>query len=155
MKAAAGEHHARFDQAQWSQALRAAGLRVTRQRLAVLAAVVARPHGTIEEILDEVRTELPTITIQSVYFVMNSLVSAEIVRKLEFPGSPARYEVEGHDNHHHAVCRYCGRIEDVACVTGQAPCLQPEAHVEMTVEVAEVIFTAVCHDCAATQRVRM
>lgn len=158
MKAAAGDHHSPFAgdrPADWSQALRAAGLRVTRQRLAVIDAVIQKPHGTIEDILDEVRPHLPRITIQSVYFVMNSLVAAGIVRKLELPGSPARYEVEDHDNHHHAVCRYCGRIEDVACVTGEAPCLRPEAHIDMTIEVAEVIFTAVCHECATTQQARV
>ena len=158
MKAAAGDHQspvAGDHSTNWSQALRDAGLRVTRQRLAVIEAVIRTPHGTIEDILEEVRPDLPRITIQSVYFVMSSLVSAGIVRKLDLPGSPARYEVEGHDNHHHAVCRYCGRIEDVACVTGEAPCLRPEAHIDMTIEVAEVIFTAVCHECATTRQVRV
>ncbi len=140
---------------EWSQALRAAGLRVTRQRVAVIEAVERRPHGTIEDILDEVRADLPTITIQSVYFVMNSLVTAGLVRKLDLPGSPARYEVQDHDNHHHAMCRHCGRIEDIACLTGEAPCLHPEAHVDMTIEVAEVIFTAVCHECASAQQARV
>ena len=158
MKAAAGDPQSPFagdPLTSWSQALRATGLRVTRQRLAVIDAVIRKPHGTIEDIHDEVRSDLPRITIQSVYFVMNSLVTAGIVRKLELPGSPARYEVEGHDNHHHAICRFCGRIEDVACVTGTAPCLRPEAHVDMTIEVAEVIFTAVCHECATTQQARV
>ena len=136
----------------WRTALRNAGLRATKQRLAVLEAIRHQPHGTVEEILDQVRTDLPTITIQSVYVVISSLVSAELVRKLELPGSPARYELEGHDNHHHAVCRYCGRIEDIACVTGQAPCLHPEAHPGMTIEVAEVVYSAVCHECALAQQ---
>lgn len=158
MKAAAGDYHSQFagnHPPDWSQALRSAGLRVTRQRLAVIDAVIQKPHGTIEDILDEVRSHLPTITIQSVYFVMNSLVAADLVRKLELPNSPARYEVEDHDNHHHAVCRYCGKIEDVACVTAEAPCLRPEAHIDMTIEVAEVIFTAVCHECATARQVRV
>lgn len=140
----------RQDQAtrDWRVALRSAGLRATKQRLAVLDAIGRRPHGTVEEIHHEVRTDLATITIQSVYVVISSLVTAELVRKLELPDSPARYELEDDDNHHHAVCRYCGRIEDIACVTGEAPCLQPEAHPEMTIEVAEVVYSAVCHECA-------
>lgn len=136
----------------WRTALRNAGLRATKQRLAVLEAIGRQPHGTVEEILDEVRSDLPTITIQSVYVVISSLVSAALVRKLEFPGSPARYELEGHDNHHHAVCRYCGRIEDIACVTGKAPCLHPEAHPGMTIEIAEVVYSAVCHECALARQ---
>lgn len=143
------QHHSSND---WRPIIRAAGLRATKQRLAVVRAVDRRPHGTVEEIFDEVRLELPLITIQSIYVVLSSLVEAELVRKLELPGSPARYEREDHDNHHHAVCRHCGRIEDIACVTGQAPCLHPEAHHDMTIEVAEVVFTAVCHDCALAHR---
>ena len=140
--------HEEFSPHDWRTALRDAGLRATKQRLAVLEAITHHPHGTVEEILDAVRLELPTITIQSVYVVISSLVAADLVRKLELPGSPARYELEVNDNHHHAVCRYCGRIEDMACVTGTAPCLHPEAHPEMTVEIAEVVYIAVCHECA-------
>ncbi|HEY4557161.1 MAG TPA: Fur family transcriptional regulator [Enteractinococcus sp.] len=136
----------------WRTQLRDAGLRATKQRLAVLEAIEREPHGTVEAILDDVRSDLPAITIQSVYVVINSLVAAELVRKLDLPGSPARYELEVHDNHHHALCRYCGRIEDIACVTGEAPCLHPEAHPDMTIEVAEVVYMAVCHECALSQR---
>src|SRR5699024_7941467 len=56
----------------WRTALRNAGLRATKQRLAVLEAIRRQQHGTVEEILDQVRTELPTITIQSVYVVISS-----------------------------------------------------------------------------------
>lgn len=147
--------HEEFSPSDWRAALRVAGLRATKQRLAVLEAIRRRPHGTVEEIFDEVRLELTTITIQSVYVVISSLVAAGLVRKLELPGSPARYELETNDNHHHAVCRYCGRIEDMGCVTGKAPCLHPEAHPDMTVEVAEVVYIAVCHECALTHQHRL
>jgi len=136
----------------WRTKLRDAGLRATKQRLVVLEAIENQPHGTVDDILHDVRMVLPTITIQSVYVVISSLVSAELVRKLELPGSPARYELEVNDNHHHAVCRHCGRIEDIACVTGEAPCLHPEAHPGMTIELAEVVYTAVCHECALARQ---
>ena len=128
--------------------LRAAGLRATKQRVAVLSAVRYHPHSTAEQLLHVVRHDLPEITVQSIYVVISSLVSCGLVRKLDLPESPARYEMEGHDNHHHAVCRYCGRIEDVPCPVGQAPCLHPESDQAMTIEVAEVIYLAVCDDCA-------
>ena len=136
----------------WRSKLRDVGLRATKQRLAVLEAIERQPHGTVDDIHHDVRSVLPTITIQSVYVVISSLVSAELVRKLELPGSPARYELEVNDNHHHAVCRYCGRIEDIACVTGKAPCLHPEAHPGMIIELAEVVYSAVCHECALVRQ---
>lgn len=128
--------------------LRAAGLRATKQRLAVLDIVEQRPHSTAGELVDAVRATLPDITVQSIYVVTQSLITAGLVRKVELPNSPARYELEAHDNHHHAVCRYCGRIEDVACATGKAPCLHPAGRHTMTIDVAEVVYHAVCPDCA-------
>lgn len=128
--------------------LRLVGLRATKQRLAVLDALKQQPHSTAEELLHITRCSLPGITVQSVYVVMSALVAAGLARKVELPDSPARYELETHDNHHHAVCRYCGRIEDVPCPVGEAPCLDPENQQTMTIEVAEVIYLAVCDDCA-------
>lgn len=135
--------------------LRAAGLRATKQRLAVLSVVEHQPHSTAEEILASVRVKLPEITVQSIYVVTSSLLDAGLVRKLDLPNSPARYELEYHDNHHHAVCRYCGRIEDIACAIGDAPCLHPAGHHEMTIEVAEVVYHGVCRDCASADQARL
>lgn len=133
----------------WRLQLRAAGLRATKQRLAVLDIVEQRPHSTAGELVDAVRVTLPGITVQSVYVVTHSLITAGLVRKLELPSSPARYELNAHDNHHHAVCRHCGRIQDIACAVGQAPCMQPTGDHNMTIDVAEVIYHAVCDDCAS------
>jgi Fur family transcriptional regulator, stress-responsive regulator len=45
------------------------------------------------------------------------------VRRIEPAGHPARFETRTADNHHHLVCRVCGRTEDVGRVV--APCLEP------------------------------
>lgn len=136
----------------WATRLRAAGLRVTKQRLAVLDALQQDPHTTAESVLSQVRTSLPEITVQSVYTVLNSLTAAGLLRRLDLAGQPARYETqvdEVSDNHHHAVCTVCGRIEDVPCALGHAPCLVPSETHGMTIHVADVIYQGVCADCAA------
>lgn len=133
----------------WRSQLRKANLRVTKQRLAVLEAIEHHPHAIAEDILARVRTTLPAITVQSIYTIINSLTAARLIRKLDLPDSPARYELEEHDNHHHVVCRSCGKIENVPCAVGDAPCLQPQAHHGMTIEIAEVIYQGVCQDCAS------
>lgn len=68
-------------------------------------------------------------------------------------GSPARFELRVGDNHHHLICRSCGRIEDVDCAVGAAPCLDPIEDSGFTVDEAEVTWWGRCADCSrATER---
>lgn len=140
-------------EAQWSSALHSLGRRVTRQRLAVLAAVERFPHATADDAAAAVRAELPHITVQSVYVVLADLTDAGLLRRIETPHSPARYETRVNDNHHHAVCTGCGRIEDVDCAVGHAPCLTPSwapGSRRMTIQIAEVMYQGLCDDCRGT-----
>lgn len=133
----------------WPEMLRECGLRVTRQRLAVLDAVAEHPHQPAEAIHAEVARRLPEITVQSVYTVLHDLTGHQLLRRFDPPGSAARYETRTKDNHHHAICTRCGRIEDVDCVHGAAPCLETPAELGMEVEVADVVFRGICRDCTA------
>ncbi len=137
-------------EARWSAALHAHQRRVTRQRLAVLAAVEQSPHATADDTAGAVRAELPQITVQSVYVILADLTAIGLLRRIETPHSPARYETRVDDNHHHAVCTGCGRIEDVDCAVGHAPCLTPEwspGASRMTIQIAEVLYQGLCDDC--------
>ncbi|GAA3294374.1 Fur family transcriptional regulator [Arthrobacter citreus] len=133
----------------WSGALRAHGRRVTKQRLAVLTAVEHLPHAVADDVAAAVRSELPGISLQSVYVVLADLTEIGLLRKIEPPHSPARYETRVDDNHHHAICTGCGRIEDVDCAVGHAPCLTPENTHGMTIQIADVLYRGICADCAA------
>lgn len=134
---------------QWSEALRERGLRVTRQRLAVLEAVATHPHQPAEAVHAAVARQLPEITVQSVYTVLHDLTAQQLVRRFDPPGAAACYETRTEDNHHHAICTVCGRIEDVDCIHGEAPCLEAPARLGMKIEVADVVFRGVCARCAA------
>lgn len=136
---------------QWSAALHAKDRRVTKQRLAVLAAVDQAPHSTAETVTESVRGQLKDITVQSVYVILADLSDAGLLRRIESPHSPARYETRVGDNHHHAVCTSCGRIEDVDCAVGHAPCLTPQTTHGMTIQVAEVLYQGQCRDCQQHQ----
>jgi len=128
--------------------LRDAGLRVTRQRTAVLAAVSAQPHADTATVIDRARATLPDLSHQAVYDALHVLTDAGIVRCIEPAGSVARYETRTRDNHHHLVCRSCGRIVDVDCTIGAAPCLTPSDHHGFVVDEAEVVFWGLCPACA-------
>lgn len=129
------------------QQLRAAGLRVTAPRLAVLEILHENPHATAEFVAAGVREQLGGVSTQTVYDVLRACTDGGLIRRIEPAGSPVRYETRIGDNHHHLVCRTCGAIVDVDCVVGAAPCLQPEDDHGFLVDEAEVIFWGRCARC--------
>jgi Fur family ferric uptake transcriptional regulator len=128
------------------RSLRGAALRVTRPRLAVLAALHARPHADTETIIDLVRRDV-AVSHQAVYDVLRALTDAGLVRRFQPAGSVARYEPQTGDNHHHLVCRSCGAIVDVGCATGEVPCLTAPDDAGYRLDEAEVIYWGRCPDC--------
>jgi Fur family transcriptional regulator, stress-responsive regulator len=137
------------DAADLERVLRASGLRVTRPRLAVFAAVHASPHVDTEALILAARARLGAVSHQAVYDVLQVLTERGLVRRIQPQGSVARYEARVGDNHHHQVCRSCGAISDVDCATGEPPCLTPSDGGGFVVDEAEVIFWGRCHSCAA------
>jgi Fur family transcriptional regulator, stress-responsive regulator len=132
------------------QLLRAAALRVTRPRVAVLTAVYQYPHADTDSIIGVVREDLGEVSHQAVYDVLRALTAAGLVRRIEPSGSVARYESRVGDNHHHVVCRSCGSIEDVDCAVGDAPCLTASSDPGFSIDEAEVVYWGVCPSCSAT-----
>ncbi|HWH29265.1 MAG TPA: Fur family transcriptional regulator [Mycobacteriales bacterium] len=129
--------------------LREAGLRVTGQRTAVLAAVHDQPHADTDSLIGVVRGRLGGVSHQAVYDVLRALTEAGLVRRIQPPGSVARYEARVGDNHHHVVCRSCGAIEDVDCAVGDVPCLTASDDAGYEIDEAEVVYWGRCPACAA------
>jgi Fur family ferric uptake transcriptional regulator len=131
--------------------LRAAGLRVTAGRVAILSSLNRMPHADAESLYRDVQGVLSATSVQSVHNVLGALTVAGVIRRIEPAGSPARYERRIGDNHHHVVCTECGIIGDVDCAVGEAPCLTPSNAAGFTVHTAEVTFWGLCPECARTQ----
>lgn len=127
--------------------LRAAGLRVTRARLAVLAELTRSPHADVDTIAAGARARLGSLSTQAVYDVVHALTDAGLLRRIEPAGSPARFEIETGDNHHHLVCRNCASIVDVDCATGEAPCMEASDDAGYLVDEAEVTYWGTCPNC--------
>lgn len=129
------------------QLLRTNGLQVTAQRLAILRAMGSRPHATADELIEDVRSVIGTISKQAVYDALGILAEKGIVRRIQPAGSPARYETRVGDNHHHLVCRGCGKTHDIDCAMGETPCLIPEDDHGFEIDEAEVIYWGYCPAC--------
>jgi Fur family transcriptional regulator, stress-responsive regulator len=126
--------------------LRAASLRMTGPRLAVLRAVHDHPHADTDSIIGIVRAR-GVVSHQAVYDVLRVLTAAGLVRRIQPAGSAARYEARVGDNHHHIVCRSCGAISDVDCAVGYTPCLTAADDKGYEISEAEVIYWGRCPDC--------
>jgi len=135
--------------------LRTAGLRVTKPRVAVIQVLdnagVEQEHLTAAQVADRTKALLGRgLSIQAVYDCLDALTDRGVLRRIEPAGHPMRYESRVGDNHHHLVCRGCGRTTDVDCALGSAPCLSPSQHSGFTVDEAEITFWGSCPDCAGS-----
>lgn len=135
-----------------AQSLRERGVQVTAQRLAVLQAVAQRPHCTAEDVTSDVRAEIGTISRQAVYDALGTLADKGVIRRIQPAGSPARYEDRVGDNHHHLICRTCGKTVDVDCAVGEAPCLTAADTSGYQIDEAEVIYWGTCPKCLPAKR---
>jgi Fur family transcriptional regulator, stress-responsive regulator len=130
-----------------AQLLRQRGFKVTAQRLAVLRAVSGRPHLTAEDVVEVVRADIGAISHRAVYDAVAVLADIGLLRRIQPSGSAARYEDRVGDNHHHLICRACGRMVDVDCAVGAVPCLTANDDAGYEIDEAEVIYWGRCPTC--------
>jgi len=133
--------------------LRRHGVQITAQRLAVLRAVSGRPHCTADDVAEDVRAEIGSISRQAVYDALGILAEKGIIRRIQPARSPALYEDRVGDNHHHLICRMCGKTVDVDCAVGDTPCLTAAADSGYQIDEAEVIYWGTCPECLAAHRI--
>ncbi len=130
-----------------AQLLRESGVQVTAQRLAIMRAVSSCPHATADALTEEVRAVIGSISRQAVYDTLGVLVDKNLVRRIQPAGSAARFEDRVGDNHHHLICRGCGRTFDIGCAVGVVPCLTADDDHGFEIDEAEVIYWGHCPSC--------
>jgi Fur family transcriptional regulator, stress-responsive regulator len=133
-----------------SALLRQHGVQVTAQRLAIMRAVSLSPHISADEVCEQVRRTIGSISRQAVYDTLGVLVDKNLLRRIQPSGSPARYEDRVGDNHHHLICRECAVMFDINCAVGAAPCLTADNDHDFEIDEAEVIYWGRCSNCRAT-----
>ena len=137
-----------------SARLRAAGLRVTKQRVAILDVLQgAQPlheHLTVAAIAQRARPLVRSLSLQTAYDCLDALTEAGLLRAIEPAGHPVRYEARVADDHHHLVCRRCGELTDVDDVIGVDACLTPHTTAGFVVDTTEVTFWGLCPSCVAS-----
>lgn len=145
MVAAADEVESRVDSL--SRALRRAGLRLTHQRLEVVREIAqSEEHPDVEEVYLAVRARVPTISLDTVYRTLATLVDLALVARVAATAGPARYDANS-ARHHHFVCTRCGLIRDVIDREFEAVRTPQGIAALGSVESIEVQLHGVCIDC--------
>jgi len=127
--------------------LAAAGLRATRQRLAILQLLrQLDSHPTAREIHRRLLPKHPNLSQKTVYEVLDALVTARLASRVVDAGEPCRYEGRA-TPHYHARCRICGSLIDLparadAQIRGRTPL--PEG---FQVEAIRVTLEGRCLRC--------
>ena len=125
------------------------GHRYTDQRAAVFRLVASsRVHPTAEDVFLAVRTEVPGISLATVYKSLETLVDCGLAKKLNPADGSARF-CGRREPHHHARCLACGGVSDVAGELGAAEIVALKSATKGFHLVGyELELTGYCSDCA-------
>lgn len=144
--------------AEMAEGIRAAGLKLTPQRLAIVRELASDPtHPTAQELYDRLKEELPMMSFATVYNTLDALATAGLCSAMSLAPGAARFD-PNMAAHHHAICDRCGQVRDVPISAGTASGptgdessgrSKPLAGFE--VRAVERIYRGVCASCARTR----
>lgn len=125
-------------------------LRVTPQRLEIYSELArATDHPTAEMLYQRLKHKMPSLSLDTVYRTLATLVSHNLVHRVESGQNQARFEVQ-HIHHHHIVCRKCNNIMDFTWNLADQDCLQDELQDWGKVERAQMVAYGICNMCRNT-----
>jgi Fe2+ or Zn2+ uptake regulation protein len=128
-------------------ALRAHGLRVTPQRLAVYGALQALGrHATAEQVLEQVHGTVPGVSLPTVYAALELLADLGLASRMH-AGRALRYDPRA-DPHHHFVCDACGAVSDLEGEIDLRPALERVRAAGAVPAGAELLVRGRCPACA-------
>ena len=134
-----------------TERFRAEGLRVTPQRQAIFRLLHGvTTHPTVDTLYESARTDMPSISLRTVYQTVHDLESLGEVALLDLGTGSLRVDPNVDHAHQHLVCARCGTVRDVLVdVTDvEVPARERE---RFTVESVEVVFRGVCGDCTPSR----
>jgi len=134
--------------------VRAAGLKLTPQRMAIVQEIACDPtHPTAQELFERLRRSMPTMSFATVYNTLDALSKASLCASLSLSPGPSRFD-PNMDPHNHAVCDRCGLVRDVPCRAEPSAAEEEQGAVVVpgfSVRTVEQIYRGLCAACAAQQ----
>jgi len=138
------------------ETLRARGLRITAQRIALVEAFAGdHSHPTAQDLFERLRPSFPTMSFATVYNTLDALTQAGLSSTLRVDGGAARFDPNTAP-HHHAVCDVCGATFDVPTRS-----LEPDATIAsrvaevapgFTVARVDKTYRGTCRGCSGKKK---
>ena len=130
-----------------TELFREQGLRVTPQRQLIFRLLEGNDrHPTAEWVYQQARSEMPTISLKTVYQTLNDLAAMGEIQALDVGTGSARFD-PNIDHHHHLVCERCGRTQDVIVDVSSLKLGRRQLH-DFSVTSAEIVFRGLCNTCS-------
>jgi Fe2+ or Zn2+ uptake regulation protein len=130
-----------------TELFRTRGLRVTPQRQAIFGLLQGdASHPTVEALYDRARTDMPTISLKTVYQTVHDLADLGELHVLDLGTGSLRIDPNVEDTHHHLVCTACGRVRDLP-IEFDGLRVPPRYRRAFTIDDVQVIFRGRCEHC--------
>ncbi len=122
-------------------------MRKSKQRDAILRVLMStKSHPTAEWIYEEVRKEIPSISLGTVYRNLREMKKQGDILELEMAGGFGRFDGNA-NNHYHFRCETCGRVFDIDEPVDRAIDERIESRTGFKVFHHRLEFRGVCCDC--------
>jgi Fe2+ or Zn2+ uptake regulation protein len=133
-------------------ALRATGRRVTMPRLLVHRYVCSGArHVTAEQVYAALAEQMPSLSAATVYDTLDLLDELGLIRRVSTPRGATTYDSRV-DDHHHLVCRACGRIEDLDAAVDAGAAENAARAAGFAPDFAQLTVSGLCSACRAQRR---
>ncbi|MCJ7576476.1 MAG: transcriptional repressor [Dehalococcoidia bacterium] len=121
--------------------------RQTKQRGAILGLLRGGYcHLTADQVYDEVRKEIPSISKGTVYRNLRVLQEMGLVSELNLNDTVSRFEAK-RDGHYHFHCEGCGRVFDINEPINKELDRRIADRTGYKISYHQLEFRGLCHDC--------
>lgn len=138
--------------AEFKTACQARGVKLTHQRMVIYRELAASfDHPDAERVYENVRRQIPTISLDTVYRTLALLADMGLVMAIGAPRERVRFDANV-DIHHHFICSACGSAADVHWPEFQRLHLPADSQRAGRVDSVRVEFRGVCANCLQNQQ---
>ncbi|WP_041614788.1 Fur family transcriptional regulator [Paenibacillus sp. JDR-2] len=124
-------------------------INLTVQRKTILEAIQeSNDHPTAADIIERLRDKGVSFAYGTVYNSLRYLTDAGLIRELKLGEAVSRYDARM-DDHHHIMCKQCGRVEEVLTELPEEWLKKIAAETKFKVQDAHVVLEGVCELCAS------
>ncbi len=128
-----------------SELLKEHRLKVTPQRLKIVAMLEKHGHINIEDLYGELLKEFPSVSLATIYKNINQMIENGLIQEVKLPAAKSVYELIK-EPHLHMVCDKCHKVEDIVIGTDRI-IEEAEKLSGYRIEESFITLRGICPDC--------